>query len=99
MVCVQGDDHMYVIDRSKKQTQKIKTMYSNHFEIIKVPGYARILLVRDDNYLKVFSCDKLKLKTLREAPFAAQKAKIYKTLDVLAQKGGVECIYLKSEEN
>ncbi len=64
IVCVQGDEFLYLIDRAKKSTQKVKTQMSNHFEIFKLPGYSKLplLILRDDYALKVLNTQTLKIK-------------------------------------
>jgi hypothetical protein len=98
IVCVQGDDYLYIIDRVKKQSTKIKTTMSNHFEVCRLPSQFKLplLIFRDDFHLKILNYQTLKFKTVKDAPYQASKSKIYKTLDLRYNKqyNACEVIYL-----
>ena len=100
--CVQGDDNLYFIDRTKKGVTKMRTDKSVHFELflIKVKGRTLVLL-RDDFAIKCINPQTMKIQKVREAPFvASDHKKIYKTIDIVVQPDkGIDVFYLQSESD
>lgn len=76
---------------------------SFNFEVCLVPGFDPkkfpFLIMRDDFSLRLFNVATQKTYILREAPYASQRGKIYRTMDVLHQADAddFELIYLQTE--
>ena len=63
IVCVQGDDQLYFIDRIKKSFTKVRTDKSVHFELIKLGSSAKnMVLLRDDWAIKLINTQTMKIK-------------------------------------